>query len=325
MSNVYAIPGKDTIENNFFKLKDRLDKAKKECKITNDFYNEKLSQLINCSQANLDNFNVKKNQILMNASKFIIENDELEGKGTKILVFCNKAEDTESKMKEYHDAFKKLYPNKVISSNRIISKNKTKNEEEFFKNFQSDKPVEKNNIQILAVMDMYSEGVHAPGLNISIMDRNISDSKSLYYQQVGRVMSSKNPTIIDFSENCNKGYVNWNELGLKCKNKDKIKISETEKYSNEINRIELEINNEISPKSYGLNKDGEIVKISYYLKEKYEWNSNIYLNNVKNRIFNSNSNGNYKYNIDICASVEPGFKLKSEKIITRKNKHNNIQ
>lgn len=324
MPYVYGIPGEDTVKGNFFRLKSRLDKAKDEGKITDDFYDEMLTQLMKNTKANLDNLAERKNAILLDASKAIIENDNKNGRGTKILVFCNKSEDTERKMKEYHEIFKELYPDKNISSSKIISKKKTKEEEIFFKNFQSETPVNKGEIQILAVMDMYSEGVHAPNLSISIMDRNIADSECLYYQQVGRVMSSNSPTIIDFSENCNKGYVDWNDLGKKCGKSDQINIANTERYSNEISKIELEINNAISPRSYALNREGKIVKISSYLKNKYEWNSTMYLNNVKRRIFEErNEDGSSKWNVDNAASAEPGFRRKKDRVnLKRKRKGN---
>lgn len=307
MPKIYATPGMDLLENNFFDLNKLMTKAKDEGKITPEYYNEKLAELMRLTNLNSSIAQQRKEKVLSEATKDIIKNDESKNQGTKILVFCNSADDTSKKADEYKELFQKLYPNKKIFSNRVISASKNKEEQEYFTEFQSETQPAKGEIKILAVMDKYSEGVHAPGLNFAIMDRKIMDAPSLYYQQVGRIMSSKTPTLVDFSENANKGYIDWEQLGKDCHKESSINISEMKNYSDKMNQLRFDIKSEISPKKYGMTKNGDIVHIGNYLKEKYTWTSTMYLNNVKRRIFEKG------YTIEKSADVEPGFKLRDPK------------
>lgn len=293
MPTIYATPGIEQVDYDHKNLTALAEKAYKTGRISKEKYDQitnKINKIYGAISGKAKNIKVSA---IHAATKSIVEQDDLEGHGTKILVFCQNSGDAAAKAQEYQQIFAKLYPGKKIKSSKILSQNPTAEENALFKQFQTDKIDDKSNtaaipkgeIRILAVLDKYSEGVHAPNLKCAIVDRRITESQSLYRQMVGRVMSSTNPTILDFSDNPSKGFINWQQLGEETGNQNNVRIGNAIKYCNAVNAVRYELNEAISPGSYGRTRDGQIVNISEYAKQHYTWRSKTYLNSLKRKVW----------------------------------------
>ena len=133
-----------------------------------------------------------------------LEHDSKNNQGTKILVTLENTKDKSGE--DFVRSLKDMYPDKNIVWSEYHSGLKgedKKNAKNFIEKFtDKNRKVDKDTIEVCCAVDMFNEGIHAPGLETIVMGRK-TKSNTIVEQQYGRVLSlaSDNPIIFDFSSN----------------------------------------------------------------------------------------------------------------------------
>lgn len=202
----------NTIKDEFFELYDKVNNSKKLDSLSKGNIVKKLFKEYNDSDAGK---NTMEKLVAENISDLIEKNQKLN-KGVKILVFSK--DNIESEKDEMN--IQKILENKFgetcnISSCRYTDKHKK--DKDYLKMF-SDTGAPKGSIQILYTVDMFNEGVHIDSLDSVILNRK-SESPTIYYQQIGRVLSiskngDSNALVLDCQNNFNnvENCIDWNEI-----------------------------------------------------------------------------------------------------------------
>lgn len=121
-------------------------------------------------------------------------------RNTKILVFCKNVEHIKIIREQFDPIFKEMYKDLALSISEYHSYTKNDGFNDF-KNLNFD-----GLVQILYTIDKFNEGIHIDGLDGIIMLRE-TQSETVYYQQLGRVLSLSgrdHPVIIDIVNNSEK-------------------------------------------------------------------------------------------------------------------------
>lgn len=124
--------------------------------------------------------------------------DEYLKDNLKILVFVPRIVNIEEGRYKSLDWFKTIYPDKNINIYSISSKskpNKNKIELNNFKELHDN-----NTIDIMVSVNKLIEGLHLPTVSIAILLRK-TKSSVVYFQQIGRVINSKQPLVFDLINN----------------------------------------------------------------------------------------------------------------------------
>lgn len=200
-----------------------LDTLKKEREklINNDKIGERnKSSLLNRIDNILDNEN--KDSLKINAFKESLlprhkENDK-NGKGSKILVFCNSSKEIDQDMIDTKAQLQESLGEYVnINIGAYYHKQKDGGKESY-QNFVSEEDVPKGEVQALFVIDKFNEGVHVDNLDGIAMIRNVK-SDIVYNQQIGRSFSSESensPIVFDFASNdmTNDRVRDWDDINV---------------------------------------------------------------------------------------------------------------
>lgn len=159
----------------------------------------------------------------------------------KILVYVPKIKYIEEGINSCQNWFKQIFPNFNINTYSIHSeKDTTLNKRELsqFKQYHS------NSIDIMVSVDMLTEGLHLPTINIEIMLRK-TKSPVTYFQQVGRVINGQQPIVFDLINNSSHLYqmkqqykLNINEIQNRQLRKPKVMFNECVKLYDETKEIQ---------------------------------------------------------------------------------------
>ncbi len=168
------------------------------------------AQIDNIADYRLSEIDRYKIENLLNVpnilNKYIDEN-RLKS-NLKILVYVSQVKYIDSAIQQCKEWFSTLYPDKVINVYSIHSykcQAKTNKELNEFKQTHND-----NVIDIMISIDMLIEGLHLPTISVEIMLRK-TKSPVVYFQQMGRVINSKQPLVFDLINNSNHLYQLKNE------------------------------------------------------------------------------------------------------------------
>lgn len=188
--------------------------------------------------------------------------------GEKYIVFCSSIEDMNNRIKEANFWFKDIGNIDVYKVYYKMSKNGVAKE---IQKFTINDP---NKIKLMFAVDMFSEGMHIPGVDGIIMTRRTT-SPGLYLQQIGRCLSfsarKKQIKIFDLVGNAsgiNVIYELYKELLLEAEKEIEFNPKNKEFFENIINKFQIiYTNNELI--EY-INEVDEYLDNNYILKNKIE-------------------------------------------------------
>lgn len=116
----------------------------------------------------------------------------------KVLVYVSQVkyiQDAEQQCKKW---FSKAFPEKVLNIYNIHSLKKEQYNKQQLKEFKQEHDDE--TIDIMVSVNMLTEGLHLPTINAEIMLRK-TQSNVVYFQQLGRVINSTQPLVLDLINN----------------------------------------------------------------------------------------------------------------------------
>lgn len=166
-----------------------------------------IDNIVDYRLSEIDRYKIENLLNVPNILKKYIDDDRLKS-NLKILVYVSQVKYIDSAIKQCKQWFSTLYPDKVINIYSIHSYNyqaKINKELNEFKQTHND-----NVIDIMISIDMLIEGLHLPTISIEIMLRK-TKSPVVYFQQIGRVINSKQPLVFDLINNSNHLYQLKNE------------------------------------------------------------------------------------------------------------------
>ena len=166
-----------------------------------------IDNIVDYRLSEIDRYKIENLLNVPNILKKYIDEDRLKS-NLKILVYVSQVKYIDSAVKQCKEWFSTLYPDKVINIYSIHSYNcqaKTNKELNEFKQAHND-----NVIDIMISIDMLIEGLHLPTISVEIMLRK-TKSPVVYFQQMGRVINSKQPLVFDLINNSNHLYQLKNE------------------------------------------------------------------------------------------------------------------
>lgn len=153
--------------------------------------------LIDNKMKDIDRYRISNLLKVENILKEEIPEEYLEN-NLKILVFVPKISNIKEGRYKSLNWFKIIYPNKVINIYSIDSKTSVSKNENQLNEFK--KSHDNNTIDIMISVNKLIEGLHMPSVNIEILLRK-TESSVVYFQQIGRVINSKQPIVFDLINN----------------------------------------------------------------------------------------------------------------------------
>lgn len=158
---------------------------------------EDKKDLIDSKMKEIDRYKILNLLKVENILKEEISKEHLES-NLKILVFVPRISDIEEGRYKSLNWFKTIYPDKTINIYSIDSKTSSVKNEKQLNEFK--KLHNSNNIDIMVSVNKLIEGLHLPTVSIEILLRK-TKSSVVYFQQVGRVINSKQPIVFDLINN----------------------------------------------------------------------------------------------------------------------------
>lgn len=266
MPKIYSVPGKKYLDKQLQSLLDEIngipDDLQRNTLLAQLSRNEKLKNAVM-------SVSHSQNEALHMALDEKIKRDSSNGHGTKILVFCENKNHCDENVQKYQKLLEEQFPSLKVHCGKYVEGSSSE-ERSGFDHFRTES-ADRNSLEVLMVVDKYNEGIHAVGVDVEIMERSVSDSDSLYKQQVGRVMSGNDPIIIDFAGNTHNGYIDWEQVAKQTSNQKNLHIEAQKTVSEEIKSQKMLIAKTKNPSLFATDRNGEIVKVSEWMKEHGYW------------------------------------------------------